>query len=290
MADITTAFVKQFHSNIEILCQQKGSKLRNLVRLKDGVVGEETYIDQIGATEAVEKTTRHGDTPLVDTEFARRKIALTDWEWADLIDKSDKLKMLADPTSEYVQNAAFALGRAMDKKIVAAAFGTAYTGKDGTTPKTFAAEGAGDIAEGASGLTLTKLLEAKEILDDKEVDEDEPRFIVVTAAQITNLLNTTEVKSADYNTVKALVNGQIDTFLGFKFVRISSSILEGDGSDTRYVIAFAKNGLGLAIAADIKTRITERADKSYSTQVFASMGIGATRVDGDKVVRINCLY
>lgn len=290
MGDIDTAMVKQYHSAIDILSQQKGSKLRNSVRLKPGVVGEETFIDQIGATTAVQRTTRHGDTPLVDTSYSRRRISMTDWEWADLIDDADKLKMLADPTSEYVLNAAYALGRAIDQAIVTSAFATAYTGRLGTTQVTFATEGAGDISEGASGLTLTKLLEAKEILDDNEVDEEEPRFILVTAAQITNLLSTTEIKSSDYNTIKALVAGQINTFVGFKFIRISSSILEGDGSDTRYVICYAKNGLGLAIAADIKTRISERADKSYSTQVFASMGIGASRIDGDKVVRINCLY
>ena len=121
---IDTALVKQFNSNVEILSQQKGSRLRNSVRLKTGVIGEDTYIDQIGKTSAIKRTSRHGDTPLVDTEWQRRKVSLIDYDWADLIDTADKLKMLADPTSEYSMNAAYALGRAMDDEVITEAFGT----------------------------------------------------------------------------------------------------------------------------------------------------------------------
>jgi hypothetical protein len=283
---IDAALVKQFNANVEILSQQKGSKLRNAVRLKTGVVGEDTYIDQIGKTSAVKRTTRHADTPIVDTEYQRRKISMVDYDWADLIDKADKLKMLADPTSEYVMNASYALGRAIDDEIITKAFATAYIGKEGAATVSFPS--ANVVAVGASGLTLAKLLSAKAILDAADVDEEEPRFIAVCAKQLQDLLNTTEVKSADYNTIKALVKGEIDTFVGFKFIRISTSLVDVDSNSYRRVIAWAKNGLGLAIAKDIQTEITQRADKNFATQVYATIGIGASRVDEDKVVEIKC--
>ncbi len=284
--NITAHMVKQFNANVEILSQQKGSKLRNAVRLKTGVVGEETYIDQIGKTAAVKRTTRHSDTPIVNTEYNRRRISMIDYDWADLIDKADRLKMLSDPTSEYTMNAAFALGRAMDDEIITEAFGTAYIGKTGADSETFPAGNV--IAVGTTNLSIAKLLDAKAILDNNDVDEDEPRFITVTGHQLKSLLNTTEVKSADYNTVKALVKGEIDTFVGFKFIRISTSLLDTDANGYRRVIAWAKNGLGLAIAKDIVTRITERDDKNFSVQVYAALGCGAARVDSDKVVEIKC--
>lgn len=288
---IANILVKQFNANISLLSQQKGSKLRNAVLLKTGVVGEDTFLDQLKKSAAKVKTVRNADVEYVNSEFDRRKVSMIDIYWADLIDKEDKLKMLADPTSAYVQSATYALGRAIDDEVITRAFGTAYYGKTGSSTVTFglARDGSTEtsIAAGGAGLTLAKLLSAKEILDNLDVDEDEPRFIAVTGTQLKNLLNTTEVKSSDYNTVKALVQGQIDTFCGFKFIKISISLLDKVSSD-RYVIAWAQTGLGLAIGADISTQIDRLPVKHYSTQVYASMSVGATRMDEDRVVRILC--
>jgi len=287
MGDVSTAFVKQFGNNIMMLAQQKGSRLRNCVRVKSGIVGEEAYLDQLGKTSAVKRTTRHMDTPIIDPDHKRRKLFLFDWISNTLLDKEDELKMLIDPQSSYAQNAVWALGRSIDSEILTAALATAYTGKEGTTPVSFPTS-TNQIVDGNTGLTITKLIQAKTILDNNDIDEDEPRFIAVTATQLGNLLGTTEVTSSDYNTVKALVKGEINTFLGFEFKRVSQSMLAVDADDIRSCIAWAQNGLGLGIAADVKTRISERADKNYSTQVFASLGIGATRLDEDRVVQIDC--
>lgn len=286
MGDVSTAFVKQFGSNIMMMAQQKGSRLRNSVLIKPGIVGEEAYIDQLGKTSAVKRTTRHMDTPIIDPDHLRRKIFLFDWISNTLLDKEDEIKMLIDPQSSYAQNAVWALGRSIDSEILTAALATAYTGKEGTTPVTFPAGNI--VAENGVGLTIGKLIEAKELLDLADVDEDEERFIAVTAHQISDLLGTTEVTSADYNVIKALVKGEVNTFMGFEFKRVTASMLNVDANDLRKCICWAKNGLGLGIAADVKTRISERADKNYSTQVFASLGIGATRVDEDRVVEIDC--
>ena len=284
MSNINTAAVKQFGSNIEMLVQQKGSKLRNACRMESGIVGEEAYFDQLAETAAVAKTVRNSDTPLVKSDHRRRRVTMYDYEWADLIDKEDQLKMLIDPQSAYVENAAWALGRSMDDLIIAAFSGTAYTGKAGGTSTTFTA--ANQIAVAAAGLTIGKLISAKELLDAADVDPQEERYIATTAAQVSDLLATTEVKSSDYNTVKALVQGQIDTFLGFKFILCNR--LAADAASSRICPVWAKSGMLLAMAKDITTRIDVRADKSYATQVYASMGIGATRMQEAKCVEIYC--
>ena len=288
---IDNAYVKAFSSNIEMLSQQKGSKLRNAVRVKPGVVGEDVYIDQLKKSAAKTKTTRNADVEYVNSEYDRRKVSMLDIYWADLIDKEDKIKMLADPTSEYVVSATYALGRKIDDLLCTAAFATAYTGDLGGTSTSFAYAQDGStsmsIAASAAGLTLAKLLSAKELLDNNDCDEDEPRYIAVTGTQLKNLLNTTEVKSVDYNTVKALVKGELNTFCGFEFIRISTGILDV-ASSVRSVIAWAKNGLGLAIGADLTTSIDRLPTKHFSTQVYASMSVGVTRMDEDKVVRILC--
>jgi hypothetical protein len=112
--------------------------------------------------------------------------------------------------------------------------------------------------------------------------------MAVTSKQLTDLLNITQVTDADFNTVKALVEGKVDTFMGFKFLRCER--LTTDGSGDRQVIAWAEDGLLLAQGNNMnKTRITERDDKSYSVQVFRSEMFGATRMEEEKVVEIACV-
>lgn len=284
MGDITVAMVKQFGANVDMLSQGKGSVLSGCVRLETGVVGEEAYFDQLASTAAVKKTTRNSDTPLIKSDHRRRRVTLYDYEWADLMDKQDKLKMLSDPTNKYAINAAWAMGRAKDDEIIDNFDATAYTGKAGGTSTAFRT--ANVIASTCTGLTLTKLLNAKELLDASDVDPDEERFCAYGAAQGTDLLNTTEIKSADYNSVKALVQGQINQFMGFTFKMTNR--LNLNSSSERKVLAWAKNGMLLAVAADVTTEITKRADKSYATQVYVSMGIGATRMEEEKCVTIAC--
>jgi ABC-type Fe3+ transport system substrate-binding protein len=276
---ITTAFVQQYRANVELLSQQRGSLLRPYVR-EEPVTGTSEYFDQIGATAAVKRQARHADTPLVSTPHSRRKVTLVDYDWADLVDNLDKVKMLIDPTSPYAQSAAMAFGRSMDDEIIAALGGTAYTGVDGTTAVTFPS--GNKITEGGTGLlTVAKLLSAKLILDKADVDPSLPRYFAISANGVGDLLNTTEVKSSDYNTVKALAQGQIDSFLGFKF--IMSNRLPKTGN-IRTMFCWAEGGVLLGVGTESQARITERADKNYAMQVYNAMSIGATRMEEAKVV------
>jgi hypothetical protein len=280
---ITTAFVNQFSSNIQMLSQQMGSLLRNAVDVET-VNGEKAFFDQVGSAAAVLRTTRHADTPLIDTPHSRRMVTMSDYEYADLIDDQDKVRLLVDPTSTYARAAAAAMGRAMDDVIISAALSTSLTGKDGTTSTPFDTNN--QIAVGAAGLTLAKLIEAKEILDSNDVDPSIPRYIAVSPKQITNLLDDPEVTSADYNTVRALVKGELDTYVGFKFV--TTNRLGLDGSGDRRCFAWAMDGIKLAVGKEPSARIDERADKSYATQVYYCMSVGATRMEEAKVVEILC--
>ena len=280
---ITTAFVEQYKSNVFHLAQQKGSKLRDAVRT-ESVTGKSHFFERIGSTAAVKRTSRHADTPRVDTPHSRRKVTMDDYDWADLIDDSDKIRLLISPQSEYAKAGAYAMGRTMDDVIIAAATGNAFGGVSGGS--TIALPAGQKIAHGSTGLTIAKLITAKEKLDAANVDPDEARTIVCSAKQISDLLGTTQITSADFNSVKALVQGDIDTFMGFKFIR--SERLGTDSNGNRQVLAFTNTSMGLALGKDIQTKISARADKNYSTQVYLCMTIGATRVEDEKVIEIAC--
>ena len=280
---IDTAFVNQFSANIQMLSQQMGSLLRDAVDV-ESVNGEKAFFDQVGSAAAVLRTSRHADTPIVDTPHSRRMVTMSDYEYADLIDDQDKVRLLVDPTSTYSRAAAAAMGRAMDDVIIAAALGSASTGKDGSTTTTLPA--GQKIAHGSAGLTIAKLVEAKEILDSGNVDPSIARNILVSPKQVSDLLNNTTVTSSDYNTVKALAMGEINTFVGFNF--IVSNRLGTDSNSDRQVIAFATDGIKCAIGKEPSARIDERADKSYATQVYYCQSVGATRMEESKVVEIAC--
>lgn len=288
---ITTAFVQQYRANVEHLLQQKGSRLRPYVRVESQNAEFEFY-DRIGSTSAQEVTGRHQDTPLITVPHDRRRCSLRDFDWAELIDRPDRIRLLIDPTSPYAQNAGFALGRKMDEIIIAGAFDTVYTGKTGagtvTHPSTqqIAHNYVESGSAASSGLTIGKLRKAKEMLDSKETDPSDPRYIICTARQIHDLLTSTEVTSADFNSVKALVQGDVNTFMGFEFVR--TELVATDASSYRRVICYSKSGLLLAMGMDINVDIGPRRDKRNSTQVYCSASFGTVRMEEEKVVEIKC--
>lgn len=286
---VDAAYVQQYRNNVSMLVQQKGSRLRPFVRVEPQNSEFEFY-DRIGATEAVEITGRHQDTPLVSTPHDRRRVSLRDYDWADLIDRQDKLKMLIDPTSAYAMNAVFAMGRKMDDAIIGAAFDTAYSGKTGQTSVSFPAGNqvavnyveSGSAANG--NLTIGKIRRAKEILDAYDNDPDEARIMTCTANSLHSLLRNIEITSQDYNVVKALVEGKVDTFMGFKFVRTQRLLT--DGSGYRRHIAWVQSKLLLAVSQDPMVDVGPRRDKRNSMQVYVTMGIGATRMEEEGVVEI----
>lgn len=286
---VDVAYVNQYRANVTMLVQQKGSRLRPFVRV-EAQNAEFEFYDRIGATDAVEITGRHQDTPLVSTPHDRRRVSLRDFDWADLIDRQDKLRMLMDPTSAYAQNAVYAMGRKMDDIIIEAALGTAYSGKSGATTVAFTAANivAKDYVETGSvansNLTIGKLRRAKEILDAYDNDPDEARIMTVTANSLHSLLRNIEVTSQDYNTVKALVEGKIETFMGFNFVRTQR--LTNNAAGFRQHLAWVQSKLLLAISQDPMIDVGPRRDKRNSVQVYVAMGLGGTRMEEEGVVSV----
>lgn len=289
---ITTAFVEQYKANVYHLTQQKGSKLRAHVRTET-VSGKNGYYEQLGSTSARKRTSRHADTPRMDTPHSRRRVSLNDFDWADLVDGEDQVRMLIDPTSQYAEAAAMAMGRAMDDEIIAAADGTAYTGVDGGTSTSFDTNmvvGIQTVWPGVSaadtGLNVAKLIKARELLLSNDVDPDDEMVLVSNARQISSLLKDEKLSSHDYNIVRPLVEGKVAKYMGFTIVPCNR--IGVDGNSDEKVLFWAKNGMLLGVGRDVQTKITERADKNYAMQVFAAMSIGATRMEEARVGRILC--
>lgn len=287
---ITEHMIRQYSSNVELTLQSKKHWLMGTYSTGQyrGEAGQ--VVRKFGETEFNEKLSRHADTQFSDIAHKQRWVYPKDYTLALPVDKEDEIKMLDSPQSPYVMAMAAAWNRRQDKTLYEAFFADAKTGKDGGTTTAFDTSNQ-QIAVAATGLTLDKLLQAQEILGNNYADEDEKAFIAITPKQLTDLLETTEVKSADYNTVKTLVEGKVDEFLGFKFIKfpymrsISSSL---DASSYRRIPCWVQSGMHMGNWNSRETRIGERADKEYTTQVFMRGSHGATRTDEGKVVEILC--
>ena len=284
---ITTSFVEQYSSNVTMLSQQMGSKLRGSVDVET-ITGKNAFFDQVGVTAAQLRTSRHGDTPQIDTPHSRRRLSLSDYEWADLVDDTDKVRMLVDPTSSYAKAAAAAMNRSLDDVIIDALNASAQTGVAGATGVALPSTQKFATSNQSDGLTVAKLLGAKKNLDLNDVDPSLKRYIVCSPQQIADLLAITSVTSSDFNTVKALAQGDVSSFLGFEFIVSNRLKLDATNTDDRLIFAYTEDAIKLGIGSDIKANITERADKSYSTQVYYAMSLGAVRMEEKKVFQIPC--
>ena len=280
---IDTLFVQQWRNTMIILSQQKTSRLEGTTIPPIDVQGEYFYWERMGATDAEDLETRHSDTPNIEVEHSRRRASALPKVWATLLDRADQVRMLVDPRNYYNQVGRMAMLRAKDKIIIDALEGSAWAGKSGTTE--VALPSAQKIDHGSVGLTVSKILTAKEMLDTDEVDSDLPRYFVTSAQQITNLLGTTEVTSTDYNTVRALAKGEVDAFAGFQFIRTQ---LLTKVSTTRYCYAYAKGAIGFGVLDNMIAKIDQRIDKNYAWQVYLGMDMGATRVEDVQVVQVAC--
>lgn len=306
-AQITEAFVLEYGSNVYMLSQQKGSRLRPYVR-QESIKGKAKAFDRIGEQTAILKSGRHSDTPQMDTPHSRRWCYLADYHTGDLIDDLDKIRILNEPTSEYVIAAMWALGRSMDDVIIDAADATAVTGEeqDGTSAHPNSQKIAANDGVALTNLNVRTLIQVKSLFGQNDVDEEIPLHMAVTQSQLDSLLQDDQVTNADYATVKALVKGEINSFMGFTFHRTQrldnqASTLSanpatgavgsgaGDVNGSRKCIAWAQDGLILGVGQDMKARISERPDKAYAVQTYASMSLGAVRMEEEKVVVAFCL-
>jgi len=276
MGDTQNAIYAQaYGQNIMQLAQQKFSKLINTVYMRSAVRGKTFFQDQIGQWNLEVKGGRNTQTPNNDPALARRMGIMIDYHDARMLDRGDELKTISDPRSAYTIAAASSIGRKIDDVILSAAVGTAYYGETGgssvtaTTIKLVT----------ASALSMSQLLEIKKGFDDKDV-EPEDRFFVANTTFMKGLLDLTEATSADYNAVKALVRGEMDTWLGFKWIT-STRVPSGSVG-----VAYQRNGICLAMADNPLVRTDERTDLSYSWQIYYELNMGCTRLEEDRVIQV----
>ncbi len=265
---IANSFVAMYLADVHQAYQQRGSKLRNTVRLKTGVTGATAVFQKNGKGSAGKKT-RHGNVPLMNIEHASVTATLEDWYGADYVDKLDELKTNTDERLVVANAGAYALGRKIDELILSRMAGTGCV-----------------VAEGGKGLTKAKILEAFALLNSKDVPDDGNRFAVVGAHQWNELLDISEFKSADFagDRYPWLKGTESRTWLGITWMFHTGLPM---ASGTRNCFLYHRSAVGLAEAQDVKV-FTDWVPEKAAHLVDHMLSAGACLIDEDGVIRIDC--
>lgn len=306
--EVMTASIQKYTANVERLLQMTGGRLRDCVTLETGITGKAYKVrEQIGAVRPTKNLSRHSDTPLISTPHDARWLYPNDYDWADLVDDQDKLRLMIDPTVYYAQNAVEAMRRAQDEEILMAFYSAARTGENGTTSTAFptgtqtVAVGTG--ASSATGLNVEKLKQARRLLMAAGVDlQSDPIYCAITAADHDRLLGEIQIVSTEFNSQPVMVDGVIQRYLGINFVHVEftdataygAAATPGgvgslvNGSNQRLVPVWAKSGMILGTWNDLVVDVSKRSDKRNATQVMVTGTYGATRLQERKVVQLIC--
>lgn len=293
MADIEALRTQQYSTNLEMLLQQKGSKFRNYCRM-ESAAGSKAYrfLSQLDKVTAQRRT---GPAEVIDNQArtftGRWVLAPLPLHFDTIVDDIDLLQTNIQPQGALVTSAIDELNRQYDTDFLTAFFGDAKTGETGSGTTSFSAGNQIAVTEGvgsATGLNIAKLRAARKVLLQNEVDLDNERpVIAMSPKQQDELLASTEIGSADFNSVKALVDGRVTSFMGFDF--IISNRLPTDASSYRRLPVWVKSGMGCATWFDIKASIRRLANyKGNPTLVEAESMIAFTRLEENKCLEIKC--
>lgn len=265
-------------------------------------------------------TTRYGDNPMSEISHDRRRIGLGDYDNGKAIDEKDLIRVATDPTSSYMQALVASANRKVDDIIINGLTATAYTGKAGATSVNFVTTAAGKVSVGAvsdaqtrivagtyvareaategidvsytytgttpasSGLTLAKLKAVRTtMLQLDAIEQDEILNCFIAAKEFEQLLGITEVINSDYATRKSLAEGNVTTFMGFRFIHCERLPLSGG---IRQCFVFKPRALKLAISQDIAADMWRLPEKKNIPYIYVKLGMGTSRMWGENLARI----
>jgi hypothetical protein len=280
---ITEAFVAAYSDNYMHLAQQSESRLQGTVRVDASIVGMSKSVNRLGKRQPRRRTSRHADTPVNDQPHSTRYVDLADWDDGDIVDDLDKVRLLTDPTSEYVQAMIAGFNRTKDDEIIAALGGNSRS-SSGNVALTAGQK----IAVGGTGLTKAKIIQAKKLFRANEADEEngEELYFLYSATALSDILSDSTLTSADFLAGQMLQSGTLKgKWMGFTWIPTERCPISGA---TRKLYAYAKSGVLLGIGKDIQTNVGVDPSKGFNVRVYAKMSIGAVRIEEEKVVEVSC--
>ena len=273
---LSNAFIQLFDAEVKQAYQAK-AQLVGATRQRKGVEGEVVKFPKVGKGAATLRVPQTDVTPL-NVDFSQVTATLEDWNAAEYSDIFMQQKVNFDERQELVQVLSNAIGRRQDQLII-----------DALTASSTSNTVSNDIGGSDTNLNVDKLREAKKLMDKNNVPPTD-RHMVIHANSLAGLLGDNEAISVDYNSIKALVSGEINTYLGFKFHVLGDRTEGGlavDGSNDRTIWAFHKDAVGYAEGIAPRTEINYVPEKT-SYLVNTILSATAVAIDAEGIVQLTC--
>lgn len=248
--------------------------LRECVKVRNNVVGDKYDFRVMGKGTATTRTGSSADVVPMNITHGVKVATLADYEAPEYTDIYDAQTVNFDEVVELASTIAGAMGRRDDQSIIDALDTTTTTA----------------VGDGTKALDLSAITAAAKALNKVEAPAED-RYFVITEGGLNDLLNDATITSSDYNTVQLLMQGQIDTFMGFKWKVIGSGRAEGGlplSTTVRTGFAFHKSAIGHAVGIDMKTKVDYVPHKAS----WLSMGMwkaGSVAIDIEGIIPVEYL-
>lgn len=288
----------QYTTNLELLLQQKVSKLRGEVDSGMHVGKQASPTQQIGPVEFKQPQGRYAPIQFQLPQYTRRWVFPGDRDCGVPVDTFDLLRTIVDPKAGINMAVTAAAARFWDDVIIAAFFATAQTGVDASslTNETWpaatyvVADTFGSSA--TTGMTFQKIIEGRRILAHYQNDLDaESVCLVAGSQQESDMLKQIEVIDKDFNDKPVVEEGRVKRILGTNIVyseRLNTSTVSGNV--VRNCPMFVRSGMYLGIWKDMEVKVDQRIDLTgHPWQLYSMLSAGATRTQLGKVIQINAL-
>ena len=289
--------VRSFTTNVMLDVQRQGGLFRNAVTTGTYTGEGCQAVNYIGQARFNKRQTRWDDTKLTELEHTQRWVFPEDNDFATLVDRIDRLRMIYDPTSPYVEAVRVGYNVEEDITIIKSFFAAAFTGKNGVTSTPF--DAANVIPLNATGLTVAKLRLARKRLKQNRIallgarstsGRGEQPYIACTAKHKDDLLGETQTTSSDFAAVKALVDGEVNRFMGFEFLECEDVEQDPAVPTTDWLPVWVPSAMHIGDWQNMQIQITPRADKNNLPQIHACFTQGATRLHEKKVLKIEATH
>jgi len=278
MADsAVNIYAKEFSDNIMMLARQKASVMMSKVMLKPSIKGNKFTQERIGKWTMATKSQGVVSTPENDPDYSRRTCTMVTKHDTRILARDEELKTVVEVTSPWVQAAVASYGKEIDLAVYNALGGNAFSGVDGGT--TVALPAAQKLATVAGEVLDTDfIVDVKTKLDAADVPA-EGRMVMINPTDLNEMLRDTTLTSTDYNSIKALIRGEFNTWMGFEWISTTAAT-------AGKCYFFQKDGVVLGLNETPYVKIDERADKSYAQQIYYELNLGATRLEEERVVEV----
>ena len=277
---LSTAFITLFEAEVK-QAYQGDAVLRDSVRMRTNVEGSTVKFPKIGKGTAQIRTPQTDVVPL-NTSFSTVTATMENYIAAEYSDIFDQAKVNFDERQELAQVVGKAIARREDQIIIdvmeAASPGT-------TIANTVVTSG----SAAASDLNIGKIIAAKKAMDAANVPPTD-RHAVIHANSLAGLLGDERAISGDFQNIKALVAGDLNTMMGFQFHIVGDRDEGGlaiDGSSDRNTFFYHRSAIGCGVGIPPKVEVNYVPEKT-SFLVSAMYSAGAVAIDTAGLIKVTC--